>query len=136
MACCQLGVFIQAMVINMTSLLFIPLREAFGLTFEQIGRLVLINFITQMVVDLACVALGSRLPVKALVVVANLMAALGLVIFARAPFLLENPYVGLVAGTGVILFGATPNRPVTRFPTPTRRGTLVKPAVRPSPLSI
>ncbi len=104
-ACSQLGMFIQAMVINMTPLLFIPLREEFGLTFEQIGRLVLINFITQMIVDLVCAALGSRLPIKTLVVGANLMAALGLVVFARAPFLLENPYAGLVLGTVLFSIG-------------------------------
>lgn len=98
-ACCQLGMFIQAMVINLTPLLFIPLREEFGLTFEQIGRLVLINFLTQMLVDLACVAFSGRLPVKALVVGANLLAALGLVLFAIIPFQMERPYAGLVVGT-------------------------------------
>jgi fucose permease len=98
-ACCQLGMFIQAMVINLTPLLFIPLREEFGLTFEQIGRLVLINFITQMAVDLTCVTLHGRLPVKGLVVGANLLAALGLVVFALAPSRVANPYAGLVVGT-------------------------------------
>ncbi len=91
--------FIQAMVINLTPLLFIPLREEFGLTFEQIGRLVLINFITQMLVDLACVAFSGRLPVKILIVGVNLLAALGLVLFAIIPFQMENPYAGLVVGT-------------------------------------
>jgi hypothetical protein len=95
---CQLGMFVQAMVINLTPLLFIPLREEFGLTFEQIGRLVLINFITQMLVDLACAA-APRLPVKPLVVGANLAAVLGLLLFAWVPFHLAVPYHGLVLGT-------------------------------------
>lgn len=102
--CCQVGMFVQAMVINLTPLLFIPLRDEFGLTFEQIGRLVLINFITQMVVDLACAA-APRLPVKALVVFANLAAALGLVLFAVAPFRFARPYDGLVAGTVLFSVG-------------------------------
>ncbi len=102
--CCRLGMFVQAMVINLAPLLFIPLRERFGLSFEQIGRLVLINFMVQMAVDLACAAV-PRLPVKALVVVANLAAAAGLVIFAWAPFYLDHPYAGLVAGTVVFSAG-------------------------------
>lgn len=102
--CCRLGMFVQAMVINLAPLLFIPLRERFGLSFEQIGRLVLINFMVQMAVDLVCAAV-PRVPVKALVVVANLAAAAGLVIFAWAPFYLEHPYVGLVAGTVVFSAG-------------------------------
>lgn len=102
--CCRLGMFVQAMVINLAPLLFIPLRERFGLSFEQIGRLVLINFMVQMGVDLACAAAG-RLPVKLLVVAANLAAAAGLVIFAWMPFWLASPYAGLVAGTVVFSAG-------------------------------
>ena len=101
---CQLGMFVQAMVINLTPLLFIPLREEFGLTFEQIGRLVLINFITQMLVDLACAA-APRLPVKPLVVGANVAAVLGLLLFAWAPFHLAAPYPGLVFGTVLFSIG-------------------------------
>ena len=101
---CQLGMFVQAMVINLTPLLFIPLREEFGLTFEQIGRLVLINFITQMLVDLACAA-APRLPVKPLVVGANVAAVLGLLLFAWATFHLAAPYPGLVFGTVLFSIG-------------------------------
>ena len=97
--CCYLGMFVQAMVINLTPLLFIPLREQFGLTFEQIGRLILINFLTQMFVDLVCTAIADRVPIKPLVVAANILAAVGLCLFATAPFLLADPYTGLVIGT-------------------------------------
>ncbi len=104
-SCCHLGMFVQAMVINLTPLLFIPLREQFGLTFEQIGRLVLLNFLTQMVVDLVCTALADRVPTKPLVVAANFLAALGLVVFATAPFVLDSPYAGLVLGTLIFSTG-------------------------------
>lgn len=97
--------FVQAMVINLTPLLFIPLREQFGLSFEQIGRLVLLNFLTQMVVDLLCTAFADRVPTKPLVVGANLLAAVGLVVFAVAPFALASPYEGLVLGTLIFSTG-------------------------------
>ncbi len=97
--------FIQALVINVTPLLFIPLRDEFALTFEQIGRLVLINFLTQMLVDLACGVCAERVPTKLMVVAANLLAALGLWVFALAPGWMPSPYGGLVLGTVIFSVG-------------------------------
>jgi fucose permease len=97
--------FIQAMVINLTPLLFVPLRSQFGLTFEQIGRLVLINCATQVVIDLIFAAGAGRVCVKPLLVAANFSAAIGLVLFAWAPFFLEQPYTGLVVGTVLFSVG-------------------------------
>ncbi len=102
--CCYLGMFIQAVVINLAPLLFIPLRELYGLSFEQLGRLVLINFTTQLLVDLACVGVVDRVGIKPFVVAANLLAALGLVAFAVLPMLTGDAYAGLVIGT--VIFSA------------------------------
>ena len=103
--CCYLGMFIQALVINLTPLLFVPLREQFGLTFEQVGRLVLINFSTQLVVDLICCALADRVNPKPLLVLANILSAVGLWIFAFAPTLFAFPYEGLIWGTVIFSIG-------------------------------
>lgn len=103
--CCHLGMFIQAMVINLAPLLFIPLREELGLSFEQLGRLILVNFLTQMTVDLLCTALADRVSTKALVVLANLSAALGLVWFALGSRSPHHAYEQLMAGTVVFSIG-------------------------------
>ncbi|MFZ4775300.1 MAG: MFS transporter [Terrimicrobiaceae bacterium] len=103
--CCYLGMFIQALVINITPLLFIPLREEFGLTFEQIGRLILVNFLTQMVVDLICTALADRVHPRPLIVAANALSGIGLWIFALSPFVLKTPYSGFLFGTVVFSVG-------------------------------
>ncbi len=102
--CSYLGMFVQALVINLTPLLFIPLREQFGLSFEQVGRLVLLNFFTQLAVDLLCTGLADRVPVKPLIVLGNFLATLGLVLFASS-VLWENPYLGMVVGTVVFSSG-------------------------------
>lgn len=102
--CSYLGMFVQALVINLTPLLFIPLREQFGLSFEQVGRLVLLNFFTQLAVDLLCTGLADRVPVKPLIVLGNFLAALGLALFASS-VLWENPYLGMVVGTVVFSSG-------------------------------
>lgn len=99
--------FIQAMVINLTPLFFIPLRAQYDLAFEQLGRLVLINFFTQMVVDLVCTVVVDRFGlVKPLTVAAQALSAAGLWLFAAAPLLFpEAPYHGLVLGTVVFSVG-------------------------------
>jgi fucose permease len=102
--CCYAGMFVQAMVINLAPLLFIPLKDEMGLTFEQVGRLILINFLTQMTVDLVCCGLADRVSAKLLIVLANLLAGAGLWGFALAPGWLERPYDGLVLGT--VIFSA------------------------------
>ncbi|HEX8372981.1 MAG TPA: MFS transporter [Chthoniobacterales bacterium] len=103
--CCYLGMFIQALVINLTPLLFIPLKEQLGLTYEQVGRLVLINFLTQMVVDLICCALADRVNPKPLIVAANLLSGVGLWLFALSPTYFATPYDGLILGTVVFSIG-------------------------------
>lgn len=102
---CYWAMFIQAMVINLTPLLFIPLKDQLGLTFEQVGRLILINFLIQMVVDLVCCALADRVSTKLLMVIANLLSGVGLWVFALAPAAFATPYDGLVLGTVVFSIG-------------------------------
>ena len=45
---CYIGFVVQACVVNLTPVLFIPLRELYGLSYEQLGFLILVNFITQV----------------------------------------------------------------------------------------
>ena len=42
----------MAVLINLSPVLFLTLRERFGLSFAALGALVSINFITQLLVDL------------------------------------------------------------------------------------
>jgi fucose permease len=103
--CCYLGMFVQAMAINLAPLLFIPLKVQLGLSFEQVGRLVLINFLTQMVADLACTVLADRVSSKVLTVLAHVAAAVGLVWFALGSSSPDHAYAHLVAGTVIFSIG-------------------------------
>jgi fucose permease len=96
---CYMGNFVQAVIVNVTPILFIPLREHFGLTFEQMGRLVLINFITQVVMDLSCGKPVERYGIRPFIVTAHVLACIGLGLFAAAPLLFTNPYTGFVIAT-------------------------------------
>lgn len=46
---CNFGFISQAVVNNLAPLLFVVFKEQFGLTDEQLGRLILMNFGTQIV---------------------------------------------------------------------------------------
>ncbi len=103
--CSYTGMFVQAMIINLTPLLFIPLREQLGLSYEQVGRLILVNFLTQMTVDLLCTFFADRVKVKVLLVGANLFSGIGLWVFAAGPFAGESAYSLLMAGTVLFSVG-------------------------------
>lgn len=103
---CYLGAFVQAIVINLSPVLFIPIKDQFGLSFEQIGRLVLINFSTQLILDIALCGLISRWGAKRFAILANSLIFVGLWIFALLPSKMNNPYLGLVIGTVCFSIGA------------------------------
>lgn len=99
-----IGFLVQATVINLTPVLFIPLREQFSLSFGQLGLLVLINFITQVVCDLAFSHAVDRHGYRRFLVGAHIFVVLGLFLFSLSPLFMKTPYHGFIAGT--VLFSA------------------------------
>ncbi len=98
-ACC-LGYLLQAVVVNVSPLLFITLKEQFMLTYSQLGLLVLTNFVAQFCCDLFFGSILDRCRFRTLAKASAVIAGLGLILFATAPILLpENPYPGFLAAT-------------------------------------
>jgi fucose permease len=95
----------QAAVVNLTPLLFIPLREQFGFSYTQLGALVLTNFLTQLIADIACSVIADRVGFRFFAVAGHMLAALGFLLFAAVPFLPGAPYPGFVAATIVFSLG-------------------------------
>ncbi len=82
---CYIGHFVLAAVINTTPILFLTLMEAYGLTFEQLGRLVLINFTTQVAVDLLFSRVVDKYGVRPFIAASQALAFAGFVLFALSP---------------------------------------------------
>jgi MFS family permease len=101
---CSIGNFVLATVINLTPVLFIPLREQFGLSFAQLGFLIFINFLTQVTCDLAFSKAADRYGFRPFAVAANALVIVGFCLFALAPRLLSQPFPGFVLAT--IVFSA------------------------------
>jgi len=96
---------VQAAIVNLSPLLFIALRESFGYSYTQLGALVLINFFTQVLTDLAFSRIVDRYGYRIFIVGGHIAAFLGLVIFAASPLLSPNPYGIMVAGTVLFSMG-------------------------------
>lgn len=104
--CCYLGLVIQAVINNLSPVLFIVYQEEFGISYFMISLLVLVNFSTQLLVDLLSVRITRRLGYRNSVVLSQGLAAAGLVLLAIMPRLLPLHFLGLVIPTVIYAFGS------------------------------
>ena len=103
---CYIGNLVGALVTNLSPLLFVTLMGSFSLSFEQVGRLVLINFLTQIIADLAFSRPVDKHGVRPFITSGHLLVVIGFILFAFAPRLFPSyPYVGLMVATVVFSCG-------------------------------
>ncbi len=102
---CYLGYITQAIVNNLAPLLFIIFQDEFSISFEQIGRLILINFGTQIAADILTVRYADRVGHRRMLVLAHLMSAAGLVGLAIFPHIFPTPYMGLIVAVMIYAVG-------------------------------
>lgn len=81
-------------------ILFATFRQMYGISYTQLGTLVLVNFCTQLGVDLIFTFFSRYFNVHKTIRTMPLLSALGLIVFALVPWLLpQYAYAGLLAGT-------------------------------------
>lgn len=91
---------------NLPPVLFLTFRELYGISYSRLGLLVLINFVTQLTVDVLFSFFSHRFPTSRTVRLMPALTALGLMVYALWPFVFPQAvYAGLVAGT--IIFSAS-----------------------------
>ena len=93
---CYLGFVTQAIAANYVPLLFLTLKYAYSISFEQLALIPVVFYITQLLVDLAATKFVDRVGYRICVVASQLMAAAGLVLLAILPELLPTPFVGVL----------------------------------------
>lgn len=102
---CYLSYLCMAAVAGLPPLLFIPFREMFGISYTLLGTLVLINFFTQLAVDLSFTFFSDRFNIHGAIRTMPVLLSLGFIAYALIPNLIPtHAYVGLVIGT--VLFSA------------------------------
>lgn len=100
-ACYSMNVS-MAVVGNLPPLLFITFHNAYEISYTMLGLLVLINFSTQLIIDLIFSFFSHKFNIHKTVKITPLLTMLGFLIFILWPTLLpEYAYLGLVLGTVV-----------------------------------
>ncbi len=102
---CYSASFTMSVAANLSPVLFLTFRSLYGISFSLLGLLVLINFVTQLTVDLIFSFFSHKFDIAKTVKIIPVISAIGLFIYAVWPFFFENSvYVGLVIGT--VIFSA------------------------------
>ena len=95
----------MAVVCNLPPVLFITFHSLYGVSYSLLGLLVLLNFVTQLSVDLVFSFFSHRFNIPLTIRLTPVIAAAGLAMYALAPILFPNAvFFGLILGT--ILFSA------------------------------
>ncbi|MBQ0105927.1 MAG: MFS transporter, partial [Armatimonadetes bacterium] len=99
-----LGALDEAVICNLCAILFIVFRTNYGLTFEQLGRLILVNFCVQMAADLVNGALINKVDPRKIILIGSSATFLGYLCYAILPGIM-SPYSGLMIATVIISWG-------------------------------
>jgi fucose permease len=102
---CYIGYITQAIIVNLAPILFIVFQDKFHITFEMIGRLVLINFGTQLVTDALAVNYADKIGIRRAAILGHVASALGLLALGILPNVMADPYLGLVIAVIIYAFG-------------------------------
>ncbi|MBQ6884510.1 MAG: MFS transporter [Clostridia bacterium] len=96
----------MSVVACLSPLLFVTFRTLYGISFTKLGLLVLINFLTQLGIDLMLSFIPHKFNIKKTVRFIPVLVTIGLLIYAVFPFVFPNHvYTGLLIGT--IIFSAS-----------------------------
>ena len=103
---CYLGYVIQAVVNNLASLFFVIFSaEPFNLSEEELGRLIFINFISQLIIDFLSIYIVPKFGYRKCVVVAQASSALGFIMLGILPNIMP-PFIGLVVAILFLAIGS------------------------------
>lgn len=92
----------MAVVSNLSPLLFLTFRSLYGISYTLLGLLVLINFVTQLLVDLVFSFYSHRIDIPSAVKMMPWLGIIGLLIYSLGPLLAPGAAYGfLVVGTVV-----------------------------------
>ena len=90
----------MSVVSNLSPLLFLTFRSLYGLSYSLLGLLVLINFCTQLSIDLIFSFFSHKFNIEKAVKLTPFLTVSGLLIYALWPLLHpQTAFVGLVIGT-------------------------------------
>ena len=93
---CYTGYITQAIVNNLAPLFFVIFQNRYGLSFEEVGRIILVNFVVQIAADLISVKFMDSIGYRRGAVLAHILCAAGLIFLAVLPNIFPSPYTGIL----------------------------------------
>ena len=104
---CYTAYFTMSSIFCVPPILFVTFKELYGISYTLLGTLVLVNFVTQLSIDLLFTAFSKHFNVKIMVRIMPIATACGLLIYALIPTFFPNiAYLGLLIGTVVFSISA------------------------------
>lgn len=96
----------MAVVANLSPLLFVTFRDLYNISYSLLGLLVLVNFCTQLILDLIFSFFSHKFNIPKTVKLTPILTIIGLLIYALFPFFFPSQvYLGLIVGT--VIFSAS-----------------------------
>lgn len=102
---CYAAFVVLAIVVNLVPLFFVSFRRMFGLSLEQLGLLVSVNFCVQLIVDFIAAHYADRLGYRRAMVLSQIFAAAGIVLIGVLPFVGLQPFTGLLLSVACMAVG-------------------------------
>lgn len=104
---CFVGIFTQAIITNITAILFVPMMALYDLNYRHLGILVAVNFISQVTADISFSKVIDRVGYRKIALPTCLTAACGLVLFMLAPVIFNgNVFLGILIATFIFAFSS------------------------------
>lgn len=104
---CFVGIFTQAIIVNLTAILFIPLMSLYGFSYIHLGILVGINFVAQVSADIIFSGLIDKIGFRKITLCTCIIAFSGLVLFALTPNIFQdNIFIGFIISTIIFAFSS------------------------------
>ncbi len=103
---CYIGYIVQAVVNNFLPILFIALQDVYGLGYEKLARLIVFNFVTQMITDFITPKIVARLGYRKTAILCQATAALGLLMLGILPRIMNDTYLAIILSIVVYAFGS------------------------------
>lgn len=96
----------MSVVANLSPLLFTTFYKQYGISFSLLGLLVLVNFFTQLLIDLVFSFFSHKFNIPLAVKLTPVLTVLGMIVYAVFPMLWpQYTYAGLIIGT--IIFSSS-----------------------------
>ncbi|MBE6589460.1 MAG: MFS transporter [Ruminococcaceae bacterium] len=104
---CYTSSLSMSVVGNLSPVLFLTFRSLYGISYSLLGLLVLINFVTQLGIDLIFSFFSHKFNIPRVIRIMPCLTVLGLLIYALSPVLFPDVvYLGLVIGTVIFSMAA------------------------------